>query len=201
MPKKAKVFEITYQDYLSRLSALDLPSCAEPLGATMSGGDMIIPFYTDPYRISPEGIYDKQGARANLAISVVLCQYILLCPEDPPMADDWVSFRDFKDSGPLTVNFANNTHRLISQRFSGRLTELEDAGKNIGGIAEENDLSYDFTMRFNALPKVPIYLLFNDKDDEFPAQCSLLFKQSAEEYLDMECLTITGTFLAGNLKI
>lgn len=200
MPEKASVFEEAYQDYLSRLSVLDLSSRAGTLGATMSGDDMIIPFYTDPYRISHDGIYDGQGAQANPAISVVLCQYILRCPENLPAQNDWVSFRDFKDSGPLMVNFADNTHRLIAQRFSGRLSELEDAGKTIGGTSENSDLSYDLTMQFDALPKVPIYLLFNDKDDEFPAQCSLLFKRSAEHYLDMECLTITGTFLAGNLK-
>jgi hypothetical protein len=200
MPKKAVVFEETYRDYLARLSALDLASRAEMLGTNMSGEEMIIPFYADTYRVSPDGIYGNRGARANLAVSVVLCQYILRCPDDLPEANDWVSFRDFKDSGPLTVNFANNTHRLIAQRFSGRLTDLALAGKAIGGTPVTNDLSYDLTMQFHALPRIPLYLLFNDKDDEFPAECSLLFKRSAEQYLDMECLTIVGTFLAGNLK-
>jgi len=46
--------------------------------------------------------------------------------------------------------------------------------------------------------KSPI-VLFNDADDEFPADCKVLFERSAEHYLDMECLAITGSFLAGNL--
>jgi dienelactone hydrolase len=54
-------------------------------------------------------------------------------------------------------------------------------------------------MRFDALPKIPILLLFNDADDEFPAQCLLLFERRAEKYLDMECLAILGWLLAGYL--
>ena len=37
------------------------------------------------------------------------------------------------------------------------------------------------------------------RDPEFPAQCVILFRQSAEQYLDMECLAIGGTFLSGIL--
>ena len=39
----------------------------------------------------------------------------------------------------------------------------------------------------------------NDKDEEFPAQCAVMFPQSAEAFLDMECMAIGGTLLAGTL--
>jgi hypothetical protein len=43
-------------------------------------------------------------------------------------------------------------------------------------------------------------LLFNDKDDEFPAQCSVLFERRAQKFLDMECLAMVGTHFFKNLK-
>ena len=46
-------------------------------------------------------------------------------------------------------------------------------------------ISYDLSMRFDALPKVPLLLLFNDKDDGFPAQCSVLFEKRTEKFSDM----------------
>lgn len=199
MEKRAKIFETTYRDYLARLPERDLSSVAERLGATMDGEEIIIPFFTRPYRISIGGVYDPSGNQANFAVSVVLCQYILRCPDTQPKSNGWVSFRDFKNAGPLMGNFATNTHRLIAQRFSERCHELGIAGRKIGGRNEESDLSYDLSLRFDALPRIPIFLLFNDKDTEFPAQCNLLFRPSAEQYLDMECLSIIGTFLAGNL--
>ena len=55
-------------------------------------------------------------------------------------------------------------------------------------------------MQFDALPKVPVIVLFNDADDEFPTQCSLLFERRAESYLDAECLAMIARLLLANLK-
>jgi hypothetical protein len=55
-------------------------------------------------------------------------------------------------------------------------------------------------MQFNALPKIPVLLLFNDADEEFPAQCAVLFERRAENFLDMECLAMVGMLLFEYLK-
>ncbi len=41
---------------------------------------------------------------------------------------------------------------------------------------------------------------FNDADDEFPAQSSVLFQRRAEKYLDPECLAIAGRLLFTYMK-
>jgi hypothetical protein len=46
---------------------------------------------------------------------------------------------------------------------------------------------------------VRIYLIFNDADEDFPADCSLLFEKQAASYLDMECLAMIGMVLAQRL--
>ncbi|MGD8762104.1 MAG: DUF3786 domain-containing protein [Desulfobacteraceae bacterium] len=43
-------------------------------------------------------------------------------------------------------------------------------------------------------------LLFNDKDEEFPAQCSVLFERRTENYLDMECVAMVGMLLYNYLS-
>jgi hypothetical protein len=43
-------------------------------------------------------------------------------------------------------------------------------------------------------------MLFNDADEEFPAQCAVLFERRAENYLDMECLAMVGMLLFEYLK-
>jgi hypothetical protein len=52
---------------------------------------------------------------------------------------------------------------------------------------------------FKALPRVRIYLIFNDEDEDFPADCSLLFEKQAAQYLDMECLAMIGMVIAERL--
>jgi len=55
-------------------------------------------------------------------------------------------------------------------------------------------------VQFPALPKIPVLMLFNDADEEFPARCRVLFERRAENYLDMECLAMVGMLLFEYLK-
>ena len=199
MNEKAKVFERTYRSYLEQVAKVDLAGRADRLGARMDGGELIIPFYGKNYRVSAGGVLDSMGKPADFAVSVVACKYVLMCPETATAAGDWMTYRDFKDSGPLVNYFANNTHRIIAETFSGKLDALRAVCMKIGGRPASEAAGFDLSIQFDALPRIPLFLRFNDRDDEFPAQCTVLFRRSAEHYLDMECLAILGTFLTGRL--
>ena len=196
---KSMVFEETYNKYMSQISRIDLMPRAERLGAEPAGDTLIIPYYEKPFRISIDGVFDETGKRANFAISVVLLQYIFSCPAEIPIAGDWVTYREFKDAGPLAGYFTSNTKKIIETTFAGNPEALRYASKRLGGRLLDDDPSWDLSLKFDMLPRIPIRLRFNDKDDEFPAQCSILFRQSAESYIDMESLAIGGTYLIGML--
>ena len=198
--EKEHIYEQTYKDYLSRIAELDFPFLADKLGLQLDGQDVIIPFFGEPYRISTRGITDPSNRQPHLSLSVILCKYLLMCPMIEPLGGNWMSFKDFKDAAPLIRAFSNTVTRPIAETFSGRLAVLEKAGGKIGGYTPADGLSYDFSKRFDALPKVPLLLLFNDKDDEFPAQCSVLFEKRAEKFLDMECLAMVGMLFFEYLK-
>jgi hypothetical protein len=198
MEIKAKIFDKTKVDYLAQISDIDLKARADMLGAAYDEGALIIPFYKLPYRVSKKGIFNTSGGEANFAVSVVLCCYILQCPESAPVLGDWVTYREFRDSGPLTSYFTANTYKIIETSFSGQLTNLRSACEKMGAQLVDNP-SFDLAATFEFLPRIPVYFRFNDRDDEFPAQSSILFRQSAEEYIDMECLAIGGTYLTGLL--
>ena len=197
MPDKAAVFEKTYRHYLERIADLDLISRAERLGVESDGADLLIRLYGSTYRVTPQGVFNPSGAPVNYAVCVVLCCYVLQCPPDTPPVGDWVTYREFKDAGPLVSYFTANTNKIIETTFSGRLDALENAGRALGGRRYDDGASHDLSLQFAFLPRIPVLLRFNDRDEEFPAQCSVLFRQSAEAYLDMECTAIGGTFLAG----
>jgi hypothetical protein len=199
--ERSPIFEKTYKDYLARIADLNLKELEDKLGIQVSEGKAIIPFYGRPYIVSAEGIYGPEGKKPLLSTSVILCKYILMCPPDEPREDDWVTFKDFKDAAPLIHAFATTVTNPISKMFSGRPSALEKAGKKVGGYPPAETFSYDVSIKFDALPKVPLLLLFNDKDEEFPAQCSLLFEKRTEKYLDMECVAMVGMLLYEYLKI
>jgi hypothetical protein len=199
MTQKAAVFEKTYQDYLSQLEKLDLSKKASLLGIDVSGDELLIPLFGSVYRVSSAGVISPKGQQADFARSVVFFKYILMCPKDLPGDSAWATYHSFKDAQPLLGYFARETTNPIGKCFTGKLMALEHAGSKLGGSTVTDNASYDLSILFEALPKIPLFLRFNDKDEEFPAQCTMLFKSSVSQYLDMESLGILGALFAKNL--
>jgi len=197
---KSSVFEETYTNYLAQIAGLDFKKIADRLGAEMVGEELIIPFFGKPIRVSTAGISEPSGGRPNFSVCVVLFKYLLLCPDHDPAGNGWVSFKDFKDSAPFAGAFFNYTEIPLAKYFSGRLKALDAACRGIQGHPPAATFSYDLCMQFEALPQISVLLLYNDADAEFPAQCAVLFKKRAENYLDMECLAMVGMLLFEHLK-
>jgi Domain of unknown function (DUF3786) len=198
--EKPSVFKETYQNYLDQIGKIDLDSRVEKLGGRIEKDEMVLSFFGQPYRISSRGITDPSGKQPPMGISVVLCKYLLLCPDISYLDKEWVSYRDFKDTAPLVHSFVNHTERPIVRNFSNRLEDLTAACEKLGGRDPGLDLNYQLIMKLYPLPKVPVLLLFDDVDEEFPAQCKVLFESRAEHYLDPECLAIIGRLLNDFLK-
>jgi hypothetical protein len=200
MVEKRAVFKETYQNYLDRIEKIDLHKRSEALGGRIEKDEMVVSFFGKSYRISSRGITDPFGKQPPMGICVVMCKYLLLCPDVPSLDKEWVSFRDFKNTAPLIHSFVNHTEGPIAGHFSNRLEDLSVACEKLGGKNPGLDLSYQLIMKLYSLPKVPVLLLFDDADEEFPAQCKVLFERRAEHYLDPECLAILGTLLYNFLK-
>ena len=199
MNAKLHVFEETFREYLKQISGIDFESLADVLGIEVDRGKITIPFFEKPYLVSDKSILDPSDQKPSFGECVVLCKYLLLCPDTASPEDDWVAYRDFKDSGPLTVFFADSVEKPLAEHFAGRLVELETSCRTLGGFSPNIELTYDLCMQFNALPRIPILLLYNDVDDEFPAHCSILFKQASDKFLDAESLAILGEILSRRL--
>ncbi len=199
MISKSSIFEETYQNYLTQLAEVDLASVADILGIEIKDGEALVPLMGRTYRVSPQGVFDPLGKEPLHAVSILLCRYLLLCPEREPQGDHWVTYKDFKDAAPFVGGFISNTGKALEKEFSSRLGDLRGACQHLGAAEADLALSYQIVYRFDVLPRVPILLLFNDRDEEFPAQGALLFQQKAAGYLDMECLAILGWLLTDAL--
>jgi hypothetical protein len=200
MSEKAAIFEETYKNYLAQVGEINLTLTAQSLGLAVSGKEAEIPFFGKAYRVSSRGVFDPEGREPSHAVRVALCRYLLLAPKTTPEGEEWVSYKDFRDAAPFVGGFVSNTERALVKYFSGRLDRLKAACPALGGRPAELELSYQVVVRFEALPHIPILLLFNDEDEEFPAQGTLLFQKKAAAYLDMECLAILGWYLTDALN-
>jgi len=194
-----EIFDKTYQNYLKQLEGIDLSGRGNSLGLEMTGDELLVPLFGIPYRVSSSGIISKKGLRAGFSESVVLFKYILMCPEILPDHSGWAAYHSFRDAQPLLDFFAREVTTPIEKHFAGRAADLVGAGKKMGGSIMTDRAAFDVSMEFEALSEVPLLLRFNEEDEDFPANCNVLFRSSVEKHLDMESLGILGAVFAKNL--
>lgn len=201
---ESPVFEKHYQNYLQQLDSLEFDAIAGKLGGqvhrTSQGKVMQLTLLGRSYEISPQGIRDRAGEKPGYDICIILCRYLLMCPRILPHDRQWVNFRDLKDSGPLTVYFRNQVEKAIAARFAHNLSQLRHSLAALNGYAPLLELRYDLALQVDALPRIPLLVLFNDADEGFPAECSLLFEGHVETFLDAECIAMVGSRLSVRLK-
>jgi len=201
MTERSKIFEENYQDYCRQIAAIDLTPITEQLNIQVDNNIAQIPFFNQTYQVSGNGIFDAASKKADYVASVILSKYVLLCPNQTHLDEEWCTFRDFKKESHLTNTnyFISDTTQRIITHFSGRLTDLKSACRKINGVDQQMDLPYDLSVLFTVLPRLSLLLLINDADDEFPADCKVLFQRQSEYYLDPESLAMTSGLLAQKL--
>ncbi len=194
-----KIFKELAEESLRRLNKTDFPKNCKIPGITVKNDELGIPLYQTPYRVSINGVTAPYGEPANPAISVLILNYVINFPEKIPPDGEWITFREFDGAGPLTSFVTENTNKIIETTFSGKMGNLKNSAIKTGGCPVDDELSSDISIHFIALPGIPVFLRFNDKEEQFPAQCSILFRQSAQQFLDLNALGIAGTILTGRL--
>ncbi len=203
MEKRGPIFERIYKDYMRQIRSISFDRIADQLNLEIKDGALEIPFFHKRYLVGKDEITEVNGTRPIYAECVVLAKYIILCPQEPPPPfREWWTFKDFKDAAPFAGAFNSNVEKAIARNFSSRAEELKRACKALGAEQPQDiSLSYEIVMKFKALPTVDVLLVFNDADEEFPAEARVLFPDNADSYLDMECLAISGWLLSDYLYI
>jgi len=197
------IFEKNYGDYLQQLDDRDLSLWEPVLGITVDRESKTaeIPFFKTVFRVSPSGVLDNSGKRPDYAICVILLKYLLTCPEKVPPEKEWVHFRNTGDAVQgQSEGLAASASKEISERFTGGLDRLQTAVEALGGLSPPTEYPYDLSAVIMALPRIPILLLFNDADEDFPAQANILYERRAEDFLDAECRVMLDWCLLECLK-
>lgn len=125
-----------------------------------------------------------------------------MCPKQVPTGTDWVAIRDFKDSGQAQdtgAGLSSYVSHAISKYYAGNLSRLGSA-VNALGKTTKMVYPYELSTVFTALPRFSILFLFNDAEEQFPAQVAVLFEQRAASFIDAECRIMVAWYLLEGLK-
>jgi hypothetical protein len=195
--KKADVFRKTYENYLKKISEIDLERIAPIIGGKKSEGGVVIPYIDREYTVGSDGVTDDRGKTASFPVSVVLLKYVLMAPGARPIPNgQWMNFRDFPDAGPLVTYFGSNVIQVLERGFDGRVNLLRQGCLALGAEDSPFASTFDLSVTIPVLPNVTVILNFNDRDDEFPGVANLLFDRTVALCLDMESVAILGVTLA-----
>ena len=203
MAESNPVFEKNYEDYLRQLDTTHMSRWESILDITVNKKTRTaqIPFFQTLYRVSPFGVVNDQGRRPDYGTCVILLKYLLMCPSQVSCDKDWITYRDFADSGQTqNIGLADYATTTISKRYAGGLERLKAAVNALGGRPLETDYPYDLSAVIPVLPRIPILFLFNDTDEEFAARASILYQRHAAHFLDAECRVMVDWYLLEYLK-
>ena len=128
--------------------------------------------------------------------STVMTVYDLLCYHKgeaaPVLFHQWCAVGTFVVTG---VTQTDTFTKKYAKLFDGRLEELKEAAKKLGGVLQPPMAGADLTCRFGGTPFFPVLLQFWQGDDEFPPKLMLLWDRNTDQFLHFE----TTFYLQGDL--
>ncbi|MCP3954227.1 MAG: DUF3786 domain-containing protein [Desulfobacterales bacterium] len=162
-----------------------------PRAAVMNTGDgaVMVTAFNKEIRVDPEKKEIQRGGPGQWRktidpfLELMLLVY-LLNVSDHPFMNEMVGARDLKDA-----QFFQGPHELktggLAKKFGEHPEQLLKAGDQLGG----NRLQMaDAAICLRPLPKIPVYYLLWEADEEFPAKVSILFDRSIESHLSADAI-------------
>ena len=181
-------------ELLTEIRGVNLPEIAEDIGAVLDSDNIRIKFMGTEVCLGPSGFREDISVWARLLILI----YIKRAGKSP-LQEKWINFRDLRGGsikaeafhGECELEIAN----LLETDSNGLIDKLTSTG------AEKADgFSSDHSFLLQTLPRIPLLILLWEPDDEFGADCKVLFDPSAVDYLDIESLCYLGEELVRVLK-
>lgn len=125
-----------------------------------------------------------------------LLLYYLATADGTPAANRWIAFRELPDGWLYHQAFQGYTGRRLVQAVGSDVDAFTWAVRSLGGRPiEVGDAGY----AFDALPHVPLAVVYWRGDDEFPPQAQVLFDAAAMHYLPTDGLAMLGQRLIHRL--
>lgn len=146
----------------------------------------------------PDFVAWEASGERHEATPWLLCLllYYFRTANGAPLTGQWVSYRELPDGMFYHQAFQGYSGDRLARGFGNDLTALETAAQAIG--ARKGRLG-DLSFIFDALPRVPICLIYWLGDDDFPPTAKVVFDSSASNYLPTDVLAGVGARLCGLL--
>jgi hypothetical protein len=190
--------EESLKDLKQKISAINLCSRVERLGARANGETLVVQCLGKDFEIDVRGTVRSQ-CHTHAWFLIPLLNYILFSKGEDS-AGRWVPFRELEHGrrwGPLFERRCEQPLKHIADSH-GEL--FEDLISMFSGASSFNNFSSDVSVVLYPLPKVPILVCYWRPEEDLASRLHLFFDDTAERNLPIESLFTLGTGLVRMLE-
>jgi hypothetical protein len=184
----------------ARLQERDSAKIARDGSATLEEGThrIIVPFLADKYLvdIQSQKVLFENGAELFPFLSVLILHY-LVGADATPLANEWISFREFDGGNVYFDSFNDRCLIPLKNAFGNQPDLLPAAARPLG--AEPLDFG-DVGVRVPVFPKMPLAVVLWRGDSEFSPDANILYDKTANKILRTEDLAICGALTVSKLR-
>lgn len=158
---------------------------AELLGFDLAilGREFFVPYPS--FVVHEAGVEHHEG---SLWIQALVAHYFRTA-DGTAIKDTWVSFQDLPNGMLYVKAFQGYTGDKLAKAFGNDVDRLHDACRKLRGKPLQiGDVAYCF----QALPRVPVAVVYWTGDEDFPPTAQLLFDESACHYLPTDSFATIG---------
>ncbi|WP_371380125.1 DUF3786 domain-containing protein [Sporomusa aerivorans] len=188
-------YEQIYESLIPKLSKCDFVEIAKRLGLSQkSEGTLFVNFLGREYSISSQGVKPADGKPVNVNNRSVLAYYTL----SPGVGEPACSYVPISYHAGAGIIFTANLKWMtdpLGKQFAGDYSTFSETMCRLGGVFDGKLKAGGYSWLLNALPKIPLQIVYHDGDDEFPCEVQILFDRNASCFMEFECLA----FLEGCL--
>lgn len=139
------------------------------------------------YELRKEGLFEDNAYCGDSWTRIIISDYVRR-QGSRPLTGEWIPLGLFPHTASLTKTFQASAEKKIADGFKRDLGGLKKRCAALGGRETEGKVKADYICRLDLLPHVPLYLSFWVADEEFDADCRILFDSSAHEHINIEYL-------------
>ena len=172
-------------------TAVNFKETAETIGGTYEAAGsretIRLRMINRAYELRKEGLFDNGEYCPDPWTKIIIYDYVRR-KGSSPLTGDWITLGHFPHTASHVKAFQSNAEKKIASTFRSDLDGLKKHCAEMEGVEGEGKTKADYFCTFHLLPHVPLYLSFYAADEEFDAECKILFDSNAEDYIDIEYL-------------
>jgi hypothetical protein len=163
-----------------------------------SSGEFQFDFWSQPValRFPDFSAYKLPSRTALSTFDLALLLYYFVTADGKPLSGQWISFSDLPDGRFYSQAFQSYSGSALARVFQNDGPGFESAAQNLGG---QRYALGDAAYTFQALPRIPVLVVFWLGDEDFSASFQVLFDAHASHYLPTDAYAILGSTITRKL--